>query len=160
MDVNSIIQAVREASMEGLDSFTHSLIQEQLPTNYIETLSDKDKMDVLHACLLVYILMATTIVPQVFQLEAILATLNGHDSIITAGTHRHPAASGTRIGGFCRSFCSEVNKSRVYGLVDISVNEHREVPVIPGPSLRHFPLENRRLGAVLSQKKPKFEFKS
>ncbi|KAG2044373.1 hypothetical protein BDR03DRAFT_850377 [Suillus americanus] len=30
--------------------------------------------------------MATAIVPQQFQLEAVLATLNGQDTIITAGT--------------------------------------------------------------------------
>src|SRR6267154_4456770 len=71
MDVNSIIQAVREASLEGLDSFARSLIQEWLPSDYIETLSDKDKTDVLRACLLMYILAATTIVPRQFQLEAI-----------------------------------------------------------------------------------------
>src|SRR6267154_2672542 len=82
MDVNLIIQAVREASLEGLDSFARSLIQEQLPTDYIETLSSKDKTDMLRACLLVYILTATTIVPRQFQLEAILATLNGRDIII------------------------------------------------------------------------------
>src|SRR6267154_2994254 len=86
MDVNSITQAVREASLEGLDPFARSLIQERLPTDYIETLSSKDKMDVLRACLLVYILRATTIVPRQFQLETILATLNDRDSIITAGT--------------------------------------------------------------------------
>jgi ATP-dependent helicase YprA (DUF1998 family) len=86
MDTTTIIRAVRDASLQGLYPFAHSLIQERLPNEYIETLSDKDRTDALRACLLVYILTATTIVPRQFQLEATLATLNGHDSVITAGT--------------------------------------------------------------------------
>ncbi|KAG1853999.1 hypothetical protein F4604DRAFT_1499237, partial [Suillus subluteus] len=39
----------------------------------------------LHACLIVYALTATPIVPRQFQLEAVLATSNGQDTIITAG---------------------------------------------------------------------------
>jgi ATP-dependent helicase YprA (DUF1998 family) len=86
MDTTTIIRAVRDASLQGLYPFACSLIQERLPNEYIETLSDKDRTDALRACLLVYILTATTIVPRQFQLEATLATLNGHDSVITAGT--------------------------------------------------------------------------
>ncbi|KAG1884571.1 hypothetical protein F4604DRAFT_1508369, partial [Suillus subluteus] len=40
----------------------------------------------LRACLIVFVLTATAIVPRQFQLEAVLATLNGQDTIITAGT--------------------------------------------------------------------------
>ncbi|KIK79606.1 hypothetical protein PAXRUDRAFT_95859, partial [Paxillus rubicundulus Ve08.2h10] len=40
----------------------------------------------LHACMIIYLLTATVIVPQEFQLQASLAILNGKDSIITAGT--------------------------------------------------------------------------
>ncbi|KAG2353568.1 hypothetical protein BDR07DRAFT_1309106, partial [Suillus spraguei] len=40
----------------------------------------------LRACLTVYVLTSTVIVPRQFQLEAVLATLNGRDSVITAGT--------------------------------------------------------------------------
>jgi ATP-dependent helicase YprA (DUF1998 family) len=86
MDTSTIIHAVREASLQGLHSFARSLIQERLPNEYIETLGDKDRTDALRACLLVYVLTATTIVPRQFQLEAILATLNGRDIVITAGT--------------------------------------------------------------------------
>ncbi|KAG1790241.1 uncharacterized protein HD556DRAFT_1446377 [Suillus plorans] len=84
MDTSTIIRAVREASLQGLYSFARSLIQERLPNEYIEALGDKDRMDALRACLLVYVLTATTIVPRQFQLEAILTTLNGRDSGITA----------------------------------------------------------------------------
>ena len=40
----------------------------------------------LRACLIVFVLTATIIVPRQFQLKAVLATLNGQDSVITAGT--------------------------------------------------------------------------
>ncbi|KAG2074459.1 hypothetical protein BDR04DRAFT_1008020, partial [Suillus decipiens] len=40
----------------------------------------------LRACLIVYVLTSTAIVPRQFQLEAALATLNGRDSVINAGT--------------------------------------------------------------------------
>ncbi|KAF9221447.1 hypothetical protein BS17DRAFT_640606, partial [Gyrodon lividus] len=38
------------------------------------------------ACVTIYILTSSTIVPRVFQLQASLAILNGRDTIITAGT--------------------------------------------------------------------------
>ncbi|KAG1719435.1 uncharacterized protein EDB91DRAFT_1032446, partial [Suillus paluster] len=40
----------------------------------------------LRACLIIYVLTATVMVPRQFQLKAMLTTLNGRDSIITAGT--------------------------------------------------------------------------
>ncbi|KIK37430.1 hypothetical protein CY34DRAFT_92738, partial [Suillus luteus UH-Slu-Lm8-n1] len=52
-----------------------------LPTEYIQTLSDIDRMDALWACLIVFVLTATIIIPCQFQLEASLATLNGRDSV-------------------------------------------------------------------------------
>ncbi|KIK46736.1 hypothetical protein CY34DRAFT_27559, partial [Suillus luteus UH-Slu-Lm8-n1] len=56
-------------------------IQERLPTEYIQTLSDINQMGALRACLIVFVLTATIIVPHQFQLEACLATLNGRDSV-------------------------------------------------------------------------------
>ncbi|KAG2123102.1 hypothetical protein BD769DRAFT_1296734, partial [Suillus cothurnatus] len=40
----------------------------------------------LRTCLIVFVLMATIIVPHQFQLKAVLATLNGQDGVKTAGT--------------------------------------------------------------------------
>ncbi|KAG1723312.1 hypothetical protein EDD22DRAFT_790159, partial [Suillus occidentalis] len=40
----------------------------------------------LRACLIIYVLTATIIIPCQFQFEAVLATLNGRDSFVTAGT--------------------------------------------------------------------------
>jgi hypothetical protein len=59
----------------------HDLIKEQLPTNYIQTLNNNDRTDVLWACLVIYVLTATVMVPHQFQLEAVLVILNGRDSI-------------------------------------------------------------------------------
>ena len=63
-----------------------SEIGSQLPLEYIQTVPHHDKIDALWACLIVYQLTSCTIVPCVFQLQVVLATLNGWDTIITAGT--------------------------------------------------------------------------
>jgi ATP-dependent helicase YprA (DUF1998 family) len=86
MDQSSIIQAFHDASVDALDHFARDLIKEQLPINYIQTLNNNDRADALRACLIIYVLTATVIIPRQFQLEAVLATLNGRDSIVTAGT--------------------------------------------------------------------------
>ncbi|KIK91514.1 hypothetical protein PAXRUDRAFT_797216 [Paxillus rubicundulus Ve08.2h10] len=40
----------------------------------------------MQACVIIYALTSLKIVPHMFQLHASLAILNGHDTIITAGT--------------------------------------------------------------------------
>jgi len=86
MDQPSIIQAFRDASLDALDCVACDLIKERFPTDYIQMLNNNDRTDALRACLIIYVLTATVMVPHQFQLEAVLATLNGRDSIITAGT--------------------------------------------------------------------------
>ncbi|KAG1721428.1 P-loop containing nucleoside triphosphate hydrolase protein [Suillus paluster] len=49
-------------------------------------LNNNNRTDALRARLIIYVLTATVIIPCQFQLEAMPATLNGRDSIITAGT--------------------------------------------------------------------------
>jgi len=65
----SLIQAVRAASLDALDRFAREIIKERLPVDYIQTLNDNDRMDALRACLIIYILTATSIVPRQFQLH-------------------------------------------------------------------------------------------
>ncbi|KAF8836266.1 hypothetical protein BDN67DRAFT_911520 [Paxillus ammoniavirescens] len=48
--------------------------------------NQSDRISALQACVIVYILSQTTIVPRDFQLQACLAILNGRNSVITAGT--------------------------------------------------------------------------
>ena len=70
---------------------------------------------------------------------------------------RHPAAS-TLVRGCCWSFRGEVDKARVYRPVEVSADEHREVPVIPGPSLSHVSLKNS-LGPVVSEEARPLRFR-
>jgi hypothetical protein len=70
MDQSSIIQAIHNASLDALDRFARDLIKERLPIDYIQTLNNNDKTDALRACLIVYVLTSTAIVPRQFQLEA------------------------------------------------------------------------------------------
>jgi len=52
--------------MDVLDVFAHDLIKEWLLIDYIQTLNNNDRADALQACLIVYVLTATTIVPRQF----------------------------------------------------------------------------------------------
>jgi len=40
MDQHSLIEGICAASLDVLDHFAHDLIQDRLPTNYLQTLSD------------------------------------------------------------------------------------------------------------------------
>jgi ATP-dependent helicase YprA (DUF1998 family) len=66
--------------------FETCLLEKRLPIDHISTLEDPDKIDALCACLIVYALTSTKIIPRTFQPQASIATLNGRDTIITAGT--------------------------------------------------------------------------
>jgi ATP-dependent helicase YprA (DUF1998 family) len=85
---SSVTQAVLNYA---LDELRQHVLQDigsrlQVPNAYIATLSNNDKIDALRACLIVHHLTSCTIVPRIFQLQASLATLNGKDTIVTAGT--------------------------------------------------------------------------
>ena len=87
MDVSTINNTIMNSSLGALEYIASQLLNDCLPSNYISSLkSDQDKIDTLHACLIIYILTATEIVPCSFQLQASLATLNGRDTIAIAGT--------------------------------------------------------------------------
>ncbi|KAG1893191.1 uncharacterized protein F5891DRAFT_963388 [Suillus fuscotomentosus] len=92
-------------------------------------------MDALRACLIVFVLTATIIVPRQFQLEAVLATLNGQDSVITAGTGSgktlciiipillRPGTISMTISPLKCLQATQVLKSTKYGIPTISINE-------------------------------------
>ncbi|KAF9219321.1 hypothetical protein BS17DRAFT_789494 [Gyrodon lividus] len=87
MDANTIVAAVLSCPLDLLEHRTSCIIGTRLPLDFLATLLDEsDKIDALRACMIIYLLTATVIVPRGFQLQASLATLNGKDSIITAGT--------------------------------------------------------------------------
>jgi hypothetical protein len=60
MDQSSIIQ---DASLDAPDRFARDSIKERLPINYIQILNNNDKTDALRACLIVYVLTLTAVVP-------------------------------------------------------------------------------------------------
>ena len=87
MDMSTINNTIMNSSLGALEYIASQLLNDCLPSNYISSLkSDQDKIDTLHACLIIYILTATKIVLRSFQLQASLATLNGRDTIAIAGT--------------------------------------------------------------------------
>jgi ATP-dependent helicase YprA (DUF1998 family) len=86
MDQPSFIQVVLEAPLRPLEDLAHLLLGTRHPLDYVATLAEHDKTDALRACLVVALITRFTIIPCHFQLQASLAILNGHDSIITAGT--------------------------------------------------------------------------
>ena len=86
MNTDNPADLVLEYTLDELEHHASQEISSRLPLEYIQTVPHHDKIDALQACLIVYQLTLCTIVPCVFQLQAVLATLNGRDTIITAGT--------------------------------------------------------------------------
>ncbi|KIK73603.1 hypothetical protein PAXRUDRAFT_586170 [Paxillus rubicundulus Ve08.2h10] len=87
MDVNTILEAILSCPLDLLEHRTSCFIGARLPLGFLAALSDEShKVDALRACMIIYLVTATAIVPREFQLQASLAILNGKDSIITAGT--------------------------------------------------------------------------
>jgi superfamily II DNA or RNA helicase len=86
MGLSLLINLFLNLSLDALEDIARQVLQERLPIDHISTLEDPDKIDALRACLIVYALTSTKIVPRTFQLQASIATLNGRDTIITAGT--------------------------------------------------------------------------
>ncbi|KAG2144383.1 P-loop containing nucleoside triphosphate hydrolase protein [Suillus bovinus] len=141
MDQQSLIQGIHVASLDALDCFAHELIKEHLPNDYLQTLCDSDRTHALCACLIVYVLTATTIVPRQFQLEAVLATLNGQDTIITAGTGSGktlciiipillcPGTISMTISPLKSLQATQVLESTKYGIPTITIN--KDTPTDP-----------------------------
>ena len=86
MDHSLFIPAILKAPLRSLEDLARLMLDKKLPVDYLATLAEKDRTDALRACLVVSFVTRFTIVPRAFQLQASLATLNGLDSIITAGT--------------------------------------------------------------------------
>ena len=84
MDI--IIRGIQSAPLDFLSQLADNLLHDRLPRSYQATLSDNEKIDALQACLIIWILTQGTIVPRVFQIQASLAMLQRHDSVITTGT--------------------------------------------------------------------------
>lgn len=81
-----ILTALFDSSLNALYQVARDILHDKIPLGYVSTLLNRDKADALRACLLVYILSSSTIVPRIFQLQAYLTILNGQGTIIAAGT--------------------------------------------------------------------------
>lgn len=86
MDPSVVVQSILNLPLDTLDHVARETIPDRLPFDYLASLAGQDKIDILRACLIIYFLTSTTIVPRVFQLQASIAILNGRNTIISAGT--------------------------------------------------------------------------
>ena len=64
----------------------NDLLQSRMPTEYLSSLNDKDLTTAYQACLLAWHVTGGTQIPREMQLRATLATYNGSDSLVNAGT--------------------------------------------------------------------------
>ncbi|KAF8055761.1 P-loop containing nucleoside triphosphate hydrolase protein [Lyophyllum atratum] len=81
------MQAIRLSTPSEIEALSSCIIpSEKLPTNYLAGLSADDRTIARRACLLAWAVTAGTQVPREIQLKATLATRNGKDSMVNAGT--------------------------------------------------------------------------
>ncbi|KIJ57528.1 hypothetical protein HYDPIDRAFT_171650, partial [Hydnomerulius pinastri MD-312] len=135
MDPSVVIQSILNLPLDTLDHVARETIPDRLPFDYLASLAGQDKIDILRACLIIYFLTSTTIVPRVFQLQASIAILNGHDTIITAGTGRgktlcllipmllRPKSISITISPLKRLQTTQVLECQKYGIRTIAINE-------------------------------------
>ena len=64
----------------------NDLLQSRMPTEYLSSLNDKDLTTAYWCCLLAWNVTGGTQIPHEMQLCAALATYNGSDSLVNAGT--------------------------------------------------------------------------
>ena len=82
-----VLSAIRALDDRDASAFAHRLIApEQLPSDYLESLCPDDLCILLRACLLVYMVTRSTIVPCEFQLQASLESIRRRDSMVITGT--------------------------------------------------------------------------
>jgi ATP-dependent helicase YprA (DUF1998 family) len=82
------VKTIRALTPERLPEFTRNLIpQDRMPTTaFMKALSPSERMEALLACLLVWTLSNSTVVPREFQLKVALAAISGRDTVVRAGT--------------------------------------------------------------------------
>ncbi|KAF9234844.1 P-loop containing nucleoside triphosphate hydrolase protein, partial [Melanogaster broomeanus] len=132
---DTIVQGIRCAALDLLNQTARELIQDRLPTEYLSTLTDNEKVDALRACLIIWILTRGTVVPRVFQLQASLAMLQQRDSVIIAGTGAgktlcllipmllRPGSISITISPLKRLQTSQVLECQKYAISTVAINE-------------------------------------
>ena len=86
--ITTFVEAIQHASLGTVQLIqsVSTLINNQLPHEYLATLNDEDKLEALWACLIVSLLTKGHVILCKFQLEASLGMLHQHDCVIIAGT--------------------------------------------------------------------------
>ena len=81
------LDEIRSLSAEDVHELVSTMLPlEKLPISYLATLGKDDKMTAYRASLLSWAVTGGTHVPRELQLRACLATFNGQDSLVDAGT--------------------------------------------------------------------------
>jgi ATP-dependent helicase YprA (DUF1998 family) len=73
-------------SADLLDQIACTCFQDRLPTDYLSTLTEDEKVNALQSCLSIWIVTKGSVIPRVFQVQALVAMLSQRDSVIIAGT--------------------------------------------------------------------------
>ena len=86
-DLQDILQEIREKPLLQLQALAAEFLpDDQLPTEYINSLDEKHKTIALRACLLVYFTSKCKIIPRQYQLQATNALEDGLEVIVDSGT--------------------------------------------------------------------------
>ena len=85
--VQAVIQALRETPLEQLQVMIEEVIPvELMPSVDLHALCPNERTMAIKACLIVFFLSESTMVPRQLQLQAALADLAGFDSTLMSGT--------------------------------------------------------------------------
>ena len=86
--VETVIQALRETPLEQLQVMIEEVIPVELmpSVDFLHALCPNERTMAIKACLIVFFLSESTMVPRQLQLQAALADLAGFDSTLMSGT--------------------------------------------------------------------------
>ena len=84
----SVFEAIRKSRLEDVRAAVSAVIPQHLmpPADFIQLLTPGNQAEVYKACLIVFLISGSQIVPRKLQLLAALATLAGNDSEVISGT--------------------------------------------------------------------------
>ena len=86
--IQTIVQSIRETPLDNLRAAVSEWIPFELrpAVDFVNSLSADQQADVFKACLIVFLLSNSHMVPRKIQLQAALASLAGRDSKLISGT--------------------------------------------------------------------------
>ncbi|KAF9228132.1 hypothetical protein BS17DRAFT_805720 [Gyrodon lividus] len=100
MSMSVVIQTILDTPMDVLDQVARTAINNRLPLEYLTTLLAQDKLDAMRACVIIYILTSSTIVPRSMSITTSpLKRLQMMQSI-KSGHYQHLVVSPEQLGMF------------------------------------------------------------